>query len=147
MACGIEGRVSVNIEADLWRKFTRLAPFSAVACLARANLGEILDNAALFSLLADAAAEVVAVARARGVPMAPDTVTVLLDEVKSYPREARPSMLVDLLAGRRLELDSLSGAVVRMGKAAGVPTPVHDVAWRALGVHVGGHAENTRARA
>ena len=47
-------------------------------------------------------------------------------------------MQLDLDAGRPLELESLSGAVVRFGKEAGVPTPVHDVAYRALSRYVNG---------
>jgi 2-dehydropantoate 2-reductase len=47
-------------------------------------------------------------------------------------------MLEDLEAGRPLELDYLSGAVVRLGRAAGVPTPIHDFACRALAMHAAG---------
>ena len=43
--------------------------------------------------------------------------------IRGLPAAMRSSMLTDLLAGRRLELDWLSGAVVRLGEAAGVPVP------------------------
>jgi 2-dehydropantoate 2-reductase len=48
-------------------------------------------------------------------------------------------MQADMDAGRPLELDSLSGAVVRFGRANGVPTPVHDVAYRALSLYAAGN--------
>jgi 2-dehydropantoate 2-reductase len=45
----------------------------------------------------------------------------------------KPSLLMDLEAGRPTEIDDLSGAVSRLGKAAGVDTPVHDTAAGAIG--------------
>lgn len=136
--CGFDARTSPAIDAELWRKFTRLAAFSAVACLARADLGTLLANPALAALLSDAMTEVAVVARARGIPLPADVVQASLDEMAGYPGKARPSMLEDLEAGRRLEVASLSGAVVRLGRLHGVATPIHDVAWRALQVHESG---------
>ena len=50
------------------------------------------------------------------------------------------SMMEDLVAGRPLELEYLSGAVVRFGKALGIPTPVHEKAYRALAPLAAGKA-------
>jgi ketopantoate reductase len=44
----------------------------------------------------------------------------------------KPSFLLDLERGGANELDILSGAVSRFGKAAGIPTPIHDTAVAAL---------------
>ena len=43
-----------------------------------------------------------------------------------FPAGQKSSMLQDLEAGRKLELDWLSGTVCRLGRRHGVPTPVHD---------------------
>lgn len=52
-----------------------------------------------------------------------------LDEIKAVvrdlPHNAKASMLEDLERGCRLELPWLSGAVVRLGREVGVPTPIH----------------------
>ena len=45
--------------------------------------------------------------------------------VRKMPPEAKSSMLEDLERGKRLELPWLSGAIVRLGREAGVPTPIH----------------------
>jgi 2-dehydropantoate 2-reductase len=37
------------------------------------------------------------------------------------------SMLDDLVRGRRIEVEHLSGEIVRLGRVHGIPTPVHDV--------------------
>jgi 2-dehydropantoate 2-reductase len=139
-ACTLEASVSGDIETDLWRKFMMLAPFAAVACLSRATLGELLAHPASRSLLAEAMSEVAAVARARGVKLPGDIVSLSMDAMGKFPPGSRPSMQVDIDAGRPLELESLSGAVLRFGKEAGVATPVHDVAYRALCLYRDGRA-------
>jgi 2-dehydropantoate 2-reductase len=45
--------------------------------------------------------------------------------IKNFPANSKSSMLEDIERGRRLELPWLSGAVVRIGKEVGVPTPIH----------------------
>lgn len=135
---GMEGTVSADIEADLWRKFLMLASFAAVACLSRGSIGELLAHPATRSLLVDAAAEVAAVAKARGIGLPDDIVAKSITAMGTFPPASRPSMLLDMDARRPLELESLSGAVVRFGQAAGVPTPVHDVAYRALSLYAKG---------
>ena len=47
---------------------------------------------------------------------------------RSMGSNIKPSMLVDLERGKPLEVDHLSGAVVRAGQAVGVPTPFHSMA-------------------
>jgi 2-dehydropantoate 2-reductase len=135
---GVSAAIVPDIELDLWKKFVMLTSFSAVACLARTTIGAVLDNAEAKSLVLDAAEEAAAVGRARGVALPADLRSLVLAQVKDMPRDGRPSMLEDLEAGRPLELAYLSGAVVRLGRAAGVPTPIHDVASRALAIHLCG---------
>jgi 2-dehydropantoate 2-reductase len=46
--------------------------------------------------------------------------------IRGFPPTSKSSMLEDLERGRPLELPWLSGAVVRLGREAGVPTPIHE---------------------
>ena len=137
-ACGVEASISTRIHADLWRKFIILAPFAAIACLTRASLGQVLNHPATLALLVDAVSEVAATAKARNIGLPDDIVTATLQAMAAFPPPSKPSMLVDLEAGRPLELESLSGAVVRFAKAAGVPTPVHELAYRVLSLYAPG---------
>jgi 2-dehydropantoate 2-reductase len=139
-AIGVSAVASPDIELDLWRKFVMLTSFSATACLARAPIGRVLDDPGAHAFLLEAAHEAAAVGRARGVKLPTDVVEATLAQVAGMPRDGKPSMLEDLEAGRRLELPWLSGAVARLGKAAGVPTPLHTMACRVLGMHVNGRA-------
>jgi 2-dehydropantoate 2-reductase len=135
---GVTATLTKDIDADVWRKFVMLASFSAVACLARATIGQVLDDSAAYALLLAAVREAVAVARARGVAVPGDAEELVQSQVRDLPRDGRPSMLEDLEAGRPLELDYLSGAIVRLAEQAGIAVPVHATASRALAMHSGG---------
>jgi 2-dehydropantoate 2-reductase len=138
-ACnGVDAAVSPDIDAELWRKLVMLASYAAVCCLARATIGRVLDDADARALLVQAAEEGIAVARTRGVVLAEGVDELVFAPARRLPHDSRPSMLEDLEAGRPLELPFLSGALVRYGAAAGVPTPVHAVACRALAMRARG---------
>lgn len=137
-AIGVSAVATPEIELDLWKKFVMLTSFSATSCLARAPIGRVLDDPGAHAFALDAAEEASAVGRARGVKLPADIVETTLKQVVGMPRDGKPSMLEDLEAGRRLELPWLSGAVVRLGKEAGVPTPIHTMICRVLGMHVNG---------
>ncbi len=135
---GVEATLSDDIDRDLWFKFLMLSSFSAVACMARATIGQVLDDPGARALVIEAAAEVAALGRAEGIDLPADIAALVERQVKDMPRDGRASMLEDLEAGRPLELDYLSGTVVRLGARHGLPTPVHDVAYRALGMRAAG---------
>ena len=69
--------------------------------------------------------EVIAVGKARGVNLPADLMDTTLAMIRNFPASSKSSMLEDIERGRRLELPWLSGAVVRLGNEAGVPTPIH----------------------
>jgi 2-dehydropantoate 2-reductase len=129
---GAEARASDDITVDLWRKLAFISTLSAVCGLARTSIGPV-RKAPLGNLLIERALrEVTAVARARGVTLPADVEEKLLGFVSGLPDAMKPSFLLDLEAGGPTELDDLSGAVSRLGRQAGVETPVHDVATAAL---------------
>ncbi len=129
---GIEAAISPDIDLDLWGKFVMLASFAAVACVARVPIGQVLDHPALLAHLKAAMAETIAVARAKGIALPGDIESLTLDQMRQFPPSSKPSMLEDMEARRPLELEYLSGAIVRFGKALGVPTPVHAAAYRSI---------------
>jgi 2-dehydropantoate 2-reductase len=69
--------------------------------------------------------EVMAVAQARGLTLPADALHITLALLESVPPEATFSMQRDIMAGRPSELDAQIGAVLRLGQAAGVATPLH----------------------
>jgi 2-dehydropantoate 2-reductase len=129
---GAEARVSEDILADLWRKFAFIASMAAACGLARSPIGPVRDAPYGRLLLTRAVREVLAVARARGLRLLDDEESQILAFVDSLGPALKPSFLVDLEGGGPTELEDLSGAVSRLGREAGVETPVHDTATAAL---------------
>jgi 2-dehydropantoate 2-reductase len=122
---GFGATLSTNIAGDLWTKFVRLATWSGMTTVTRSPIGVLRDNPALMAMMSSALDEAIAVGRARGVAFPDALREETMTLVKSFPEGSKSSMLEDLEHGRRLELPWLSGAVARMGREAGVPTPVH----------------------
>lgn len=129
---GLAFKAVDDIQAQLWRKFVVLSAFAAIGCLARQTIGEILADDALRSLFRRAMTETVAVGRAEGVELPEGIVDRLTEAAGGYAPEARGSMQEDLAAGRRLEVNWISGEVARLGNRHGIDTPVHETATACL---------------
>lgn len=121
-----------DVWADLWMKALYVIPFGAIGGLTGEPLGVMRDPAVLRDALGAAAAEIAAVGRARGVRLPEDAVAATLAFTDTMPFDSTASMQRDLLEGRPSELDAQVGAICRMGDRLGIPTPIHDVLYRAL---------------
>jgi 2-dehydropantoate 2-reductase len=128
----IDAQLRDDINAVIWGKFILLASFSAITSLTRLPAGPIRDNPEIWKLVEAAARETGAVARSRGVRLAEDAVEHNVKMIRGLPDAMKSSMLIDLERGNRLELEWLSGAVCRLGREAGIDTPVHDQVLAAL---------------
>jgi 2-dehydropantoate 2-reductase len=135
---GFKARVSDSIEVDLWSKFTRLTVFSGMTALMRSPIGVVRSDPELLAMMQSAIEEAVHVGRARGVPLPEPLMDEIMRMVTALPPESKSSMLEDLERGKRLELPWLSGAIVRLGREAGVPTPIHQFIATALKPFVNG---------
>jgi 2-dehydropantoate 2-reductase len=122
---------------DLWRKFAFITTMASCCGLSRTSIGPLRAAPLGQVLLERATAESVAVGRALGIPFATDEVKRVLEQVASMADGMKPSFLLDVERGGPTELDVLGGAVSRLGRQVGVPTPVHDTAVAALGASLG----------
>lgn len=137
---GIDAEVPAHVAVAQWRKFALLAATSGWTSLTRQPMGVIRADPEMRSCLRNAIAEVVAVGRAGGVELELKEIDGTLALIDKLPAEMKTSMQQDLERGNRLELPWLSGAVARLGRAAGVPTPTHDLIAAALKPYVNGSA-------
>jgi 2-dehydropantoate 2-reductase len=135
---GIDSILSDRIMVDIWAKFVRLTVYSGMTAVTRCSIGPLRDDVALAEMMRDAVRESIAVARAQGVPLAETLVDEIDESTAALPAAAKSSMLEDLERGRPLELPWLSGAVVRIGRAAGIETPIHKFIATVLQPHVKG---------
>jgi 2-dehydropantoate 2-reductase len=132
VGAGFSADLVPDIRKAQWSKFVGLATNAALTSLFRRPAGDIYHDAETIPMAMRAFEEVAAVARAAGVELPADIVPRTLALHQSFPHTMYASMYHDLAKGRPLELDSFSGHVVRCGRALGVPTPLHELAWLAL---------------
>jgi 2-dehydropantoate 2-reductase len=119
----VKAELSPDVEVDIWRKFTMLACHSGATTALRVPIGAVLEQDR--PRFEAAVAEAVAVGRAVCPRLDADLEARTMRAVGAMPYQMKSSMLQDLERGGRIELNWLSGAIVRLGKAHGIPTPVH----------------------
>lgn len=131
-ATGISAEIPDDIEAAVWSKFLFICAMSGIGALTRAPIGITRTLPETRELTRQILDEIDAVARARGVALPDDAVDRALGFIDSLPEGSTASMQRDIMAGQPSELDSQNGAVVRLGRAAGVPTPINAMIHAAL---------------
>ncbi len=135
---GIEARLSLEIEKELWSKFAQLASNAGLSTLSRLNLTHVYRDPDLRPLLEAAMEEAIQVAQAKGIRLDDDLVARTMLLAESFPPDLTNSMHNDLKSGRRLEVAHLSGHLARLGDALDVPVPIHRAVWAALKPFAGG---------
>jgi 2-dehydropantoate 2-reductase len=137
-AGGIDAELSPTILREIWLKFVFLAGLSGTTTTMRRPIGPIRGNPQTRAFLHDVMAEVVAVGRAHGVDLPEDYAAVRLQLTDAVAPAMTSSMHHDLERGNRLEVRWLAGAVVELGRAAGVPTPLNRAIADILALHADG---------
>jgi 2-dehydropantoate 2-reductase len=135
---GITAEISADIRRAIWEKFVFLVGMSGTTSAIRMPIGAIRAHPQTRALLRDAMREVIAVGCSEGVPLTKDFVDNRLAFCDTLPAEMTSSMHQDLERGNRLEVEWLSGDVVRRGAAAGVATPVNRVLHDVVVLHANG---------
>ena len=139
---GFEAFASDNIKSVLWNKLTTLSGLHGVVCLTRSSIGIVKDHEETWELMRKVMLETASVALAEGVMISENSIDARLESIARMPPEVKPSMMVDLEAGRRIELDTFNGAVVRFGRKHGVDTPFNYVIYAALKPYENGTPTN-----
>jgi 2-dehydropantoate 2-reductase len=131
-AAGAGGEVSPDVEAGVWGKLLLVEPKGTLGAVSRAPTAPLRAVPEARALLAALVAEGASVARACGVRLAADVVERTMANLDGAPPAATVSMHRDLAAGRPSELFDQTGAIVRLGREAGVPVPLHEAFLSAL---------------
>ena len=131
-AAGINALFSQDIRQVLWTKFLFIATMAGVTSLSRETMAEIMPRPEWRQVIVNCMREIEAVARASQVALAPDIVETTVAYIEGDLEDMHASMHADIMAGRPLELEALTGAVIRAGLSSGVPTPINDVIYAAL---------------
>ena len=123
-AANLQAEISSDIRGAVWEKLVGNAALNPVSAITGADLGTMLADASLRTLLLAAMTEVQAVASAFGIALATSPAQRLERSAQvAAGRVVRTSMLQDRLAGRTLELAPIVGAVAEAAALAGVAVP------------------------
>lgn len=131
-AQGIQAVLSSDIQRELWAKLVMITSFGGMGSIARAPIGVLLSVPQTRALLEGSIREIAAVAASRGYPLAADVLEKTITFFKSQPYLGTSSLQRDIMAGKRSELDSLIGTVVRLAHEKNVPVPVNEAIYGAL---------------
>ncbi len=114
-----------DVERLVWEKLICNVAFSGTCAVTGMTIGDVLDDPDAWQAASACASEADAVARARGVALPfSDPIEWVREFGRAIPG-ARPSMLLDVLAGRPTEIDVINGAIPRLAAELGVEAPVN----------------------
>jgi 2-dehydropantoate 2-reductase len=124
LATAIDAVALADARGAQWTKLLFNAATNPLAALTGLTHGELCDRPDLRATASALVAEGRAVADALGIVLDSDPDEVIT-RAAAENHDHRPSMLQDVLARRPTEIDALNGGIVRAGREAGVPTPLH----------------------
>lgn len=114
-----------KIHQKIWEKVAFNAGMNALCALAHGTPGNIGASTEARALVKDIALEVAMVGEAHGVVLDMSSVYNNVELACSKHKNHKPSMLQDLLAGQRTEVDALNGAVVDLAERVGLAVPLN----------------------
>jgi 2-dehydropantoate 2-reductase len=129
---GVNAEVSDELRLHVWRKLLRNITVNPLCAITRLDVDQLVASPGLVKLAHALATELVAIARAKGFDLTGHygeaTAFLAAGGVREGGRVSgtRPSMLQDVLAGRRIEFDALLGDLCRFAREEGVATPALD---------------------
>lgn len=129
---GIVVEVPSDIHVAMWEKFVFICSTSGVGAVTRQTMDVFRAVPESRALLESAVREVEAVGRGKGVALPSDLAGALLKRIDGLPNGMVASMQKDILEGRPSELNAQTGAVIRMGRTLGIPTPTHEFIYASL---------------
>jgi 2-dehydropantoate 2-reductase len=129
---GITVEISEDILKVLWTKLVFITAVSSVGCLTRLTMGDYRSVPETRSLLSSLMKEVESLARVQDVKLDDDVVQKWMEFIDNAAPTIKPSMQLDVEAGRRTELESMIGVIGRKGRELGVPTPFADLTYASL---------------
>ena len=117
--------IPANIQTALWMKFLSITTFSGIGAVTRTPIGVWWQMPETRQMAEQTIHEVLQVAQARGIALPADALFKTIAHLDKVAPDATASMQRDIMAGRPSELEAQIGAVVRLGKASEVATPLH----------------------
>ncbi len=119
---GIEARVSKDINYALWKKLLWNVSFNPYSVMTRATVSQLLKVSETKEVLRNLMEEATLVAKAYGVELKTKTIDDYLNPSEDL-MDYKTSMLVDFERGKPLEIEGITGALIRKARDKGIDIP------------------------
>ena len=123
---GFRVQVYDDVDELVWEKLICNVCFSATCTILERPISGVLDDAAAWQVASGCAKEAYEVARARGITLGFHDPVAYARAFGEKIADARPSMLLDVLAGRPCEIDVINGAIPPAARELGLAAPVNE---------------------
>lgn len=124
---GIDSKVFLDMKRMLWRKWMLNVGVNQASAVTGAKFKYFGKIDELLTLFRKAMLEVLELAKAANVNLTIDDVNDIEKVIINFTPEGKTSMLQDVDALRRTEIDYFAGTVIEYGKKFNIPTPVNEV--------------------
>jgi 2-dehydropantoate 2-reductase len=126
---GLRATADPNVWAAIWEKAAFNAAFNALCAVTGCTVEQIGWVPSGPEMALAVVAEAIAVARAAGIPADLEHTQAMVLRSLTTHAGHQPSMLQDILAHRRTEIDSINGAIVRAARERNIPVPYTEMLW------------------
>ena len=123
----IESYLVDNIEETVWEKFIFISALASATSFLNENIGEILNSQSSRGVYVSLLNEITMIAAVKGLDLPADIILQTILKLEKTPRDATSSMHRDLMAGRKIELFSLTEFVVNEGIKYEIETPTYQM--------------------
>lgn len=124
---GINYKIPEDIKHSLWLKFMLNVCANQPTAILRMTFGEMLENSCFMDFAIEVMKEVQAIAKAEGVKNSEAMIDETVAHLHTMIPEGKTSMLQDVEAGRKTEVDMFAGTVIQLGIKHNIPTPYNKV--------------------
>ena len=131
---GINYKIPDDIKRSMWLKFMLNVSANQPTAILRMTFGDMFENTHFMKFAENIMREVQSVAKAEGVRNTETMVDEALNHLKTMTPEGKTSMLQDVEAGRKTEVDMFAGTVIELGKKHGIPTPYNKIMKEMIGI-------------
>lgn len=131
---GINYKIPDDIKRSMWLKFMLNVSANQPTAILRMTFGDMFENTHFMKFAENIMREVQSVAKAEGVRNTETMVDEALKHLKTMTPEGKTSMLQDVEAGRKTEVDMFAGTVIELGKKHGISTPYNKILREMIGI-------------
>lgn len=120
---GINYKIPDDIIHSLWQKYMLNVAANQTTAVLRMTFGELLSNSKAMEFVKNICEEVQQIAKAEGVKGTDTLIDEVIDHLHTMIPEGKTSMLQDVEAGRKTEVDMFAGTIIKLGKNHNIQTP------------------------